>query len=71
MKEYKSCKTNIQAIFNTLLREARNPIECAFDRLKACWSILTRKVDLRLDNIPIIVLACFVLHNYCEIHNNN
>ena len=71
MKEYKSCKTNSQVIFNNLLREARNPIERAFGRLKARWSILTRKMDLKLENIPIVVMACFVLHNYCEIHNDS
>ena len=71
MKEYKSCKTNSQVIFNNLLREARNPIECAFGRLKARWSILTRKMDLKLETIPVVVMACFVLHNYCEIHNDN
>ena len=60
MKEYKSCKTNSQVIFNNLLREARNPIECAFGRLKARWSILTRKMDLKLENIPTVVrLALF------------
>ena len=71
MKECKSCKTSSQVIFNNLLREARNPIECAFGRLKARWSILTRKMDLKLDNIPIIVMACFVLHNFCEIYDDN
>ena len=53
-----------------MLREARNPIECAFGRLKARWSILTRKMDLKLENIPIVVMACFVLHNFCEWHND-
>ena len=70
MKEYQSCKTNSEVLFNNILREARNPIECAFGRLKARWSILTRKIDLKLENIPIVVMACFVLHNFCEWHNN-
>lgn len=71
MKEYRSCKTNSEVMFNNILREARNPIECAFGRLKARWSILTRKMNLKLENIPVVVLACFVLHNFCELHNDN
>ena len=71
MKEYQSCKTNSEVLFNNMLREARNPIECAFGRLKARWSILKRKMDLKLENIPVVVLACFVLHNFCEFHNDN
>ena len=70
MKEYQSCKTNSEVLFNNMLREACNPIECAFGRLKARWSILTRKMNLKLENIPIVVMACFVLHNFCEWHND-
>ena len=66
MKEYKTCTSNEEVIFNNLLRAARNPIECAFGRLKARWAILTRKMDLKLETIPKVVYACFVLHNYCE-----
>ena len=66
LKEYESCKTNAQVIFNNMLRAARNPIECAFGRLKARWGILTRKIDLDLTKAPTLIIACFVLHNYCE-----
>ena len=69
MKEYDSCENNEQVIFNNLLRSARNPIECAFGRLKARWAVLTKKVDLKLEKVPILVYACFVLHNYCEKHS--
>ena len=70
-KDYKSCKTNSQVISTNLQREARNPFECALDRLKASWCIPTRKMDLKSDNILIILMACFVLHNFCEIHDDN
>lgn len=66
MKEYLHCINNEEVIFNNILRSARNPIECAFGRLKARWSILTRKMDLKLENIPTVIYACFVLHNFCE-----
>ena len=35
MKEFESCKTNALVFFNSMLRTARNPIEYAFERLKA------------------------------------
>ena len=69
MKEYDTCTSNEQVVFNNMLRSARNQIECAFGRLKARWSILTTKVDFKLEAIPTIIYACFVLHNYCEKHN--
>ena len=34
MKEYPHARTNEEVIFNNMLRSARNPIECAFGRLK-------------------------------------
>lgn len=69
MKEYTHCTKNEEVVFNNVLRSSRNPIECAFGRLKARWSVLTKQIDLKLENIPYIVYACFVLHNYCEISN--
>ena len=71
MKEFQACKTNAQVIFNNMLQSARNPIECAFGRLKARWSILTRKMDLQLHTIPKVVHACFVLHSFCEQHTSS
>ena len=56
-------------IFNNLLTAARNPIECAFSRLKARWAILTREIDFKLKTIPKLVYTCSVLHNFCEKNN--
>ena len=66
MKEYATCANNEEVVFNSLLRSARNQIESAFGRLKARWSFLSKKVDLKLESIPTVVYACFVLHNFCE-----
>ena len=66
MKEHETCNKNAEVVFNGLPRSARNPIECAFGRLKARWSILTHSIDLKLESIPTVVYSCFVLHNYCE-----
>ena len=69
MKELDTCSSNTEVVFNTLLRSARNPTKCAFGRPKARWSVLTRNMDLKLDNIPTVISACFVLHSCCEYHN--
>ena len=37
-----------------------------FERLKAPWSILTRKMDFSIQLVPTVVYACFVRHNFCE-----
>ena len=68
MTQLHTCSSNAEVVFNKLLRSARNPVESAFARLKASCSILTRKMNLKLDNIPTVIYACFVLHNFCEYH---
>ena len=66
MKEYVVCQDNNEVMFNTMLISARNQVECTFGRLKARWRILLRPMDLKFNDIPGIVLACFALHNFCE-----
>lgn len=68
MKEFKTCTTNEQVVFNDLLPSSRNPIECAYGRLKERWQILTRAIDMKLEHVPLIIYACFVLHNFCELN---
>ena len=67
VKELDTCSSNAEVVFNNVLRSARNPVECAFGRLKARWFILTRKMDLKLDNLPTVIYVCFVLHNFVNI----
>ena len=57
MKEYQSCVTNEEVVFNNMLRSARNQVECAFGRLKVRWGLLTRKVDLKLEMVPTVALS--------------
>ena len=66
MKEYATCQGNNEVMFNTMLRSARNQMECAVGRLKAQWRILLRLMELKFEDIPDIVLACFALHKFCE-----
>jgi len=68
MKEFDSCSSNEEVIFNQTLRGARNQIECAFGRLKARWRILLRPMDIPVEELPNVIYACFVLHNFCEMH---
>ena len=66
LKEYSTCTSDDEAMFNIMLCSVRNQIECAFGRLKARWRILNRPMDLAIEHVPSIVYACFVLHNFCE-----
>ena len=67
MKEYAEDAFNEKAIFNQILRGGRNQIECAFGRLKARWQILNRPINVKLSDVPSLIHACFVLHNFCEV----
>ncbi len=67
MKEYVEDAYNERAIFNQVLRGGRNQVECAFGRLKARWQILNRAMNVKLEDVPTLVHACFVLHNFCEV----
>ena len=40
-------------------------IECAFGRLKARFAALRRPMDINLQDLPHVIYACFVLHNFC------
>ena len=42
-------------------------IECAFGRLKARFRILTTVMGINLTDLPEVIYACFVLHDYCEL----
>ena len=42
----------------------------AFGRLKEWWRRLNKKIDMHVNNVPNVVLACCILHNVCEIHGD-
>lgn len=69
MKEYPRGGDTIQEQqYGQSLRKAHTVIESAFGRLKARFAALKRAMDINLEDLPFVIYACFVLHNYCEIH---
>ena len=72
MKEYAGSGTTQQEqYFRVQLCSARNVIECVFGRLKARFGCLKRAMDINLDELSYVIYACFVLYNFCEIHNES
>ena len=61
-------KNNEDHFFGYRLSSARMVIECAFGRLKARFGCLNRNMDINLKDLPNVIYACFVLHNFCKIH---
>ena len=72
MKEYANGGSNRQQqYFGLNLCSARNVIECAFGWLKARYGALRRTMDINMDDLPFVIYACFVLHNFCEINKES
>ena len=68
MKEYANGgSTRQEQYFGLNLCSARNVIECSFGRLKARFGALKRAMDINIDELPFVIYACFVLHNFCEL----
>lgn len=71
MKEYSNGgSTPSEQYFGLCLCKARMVIECAFGRLKARFAALRWPMDINLLDLPSVIYACFVLHNYCEACND-
>uniref|UniRef100_A0A1A8FB22 DDE Tnp4 domain-containing protein n=1 Tax=Nothobranchius korthausae TaxID=1143690 RepID=A0A1A8FB22_9TELE len=67
MKEYVNGGSTVQEqYFGLSLCRARMVIECAFGRLKARFGAMRRAMEFNLKELPFVIYACFVLHNYCE-----
>lgn len=72
MKEYANGgSTPQEQYFGYNLCSARNVIECSFGRLKARFGALKRPMDINLQDLPLVIYACFVLHNYCEMNGES
>ena len=53
-----------------LLSRARFVVENGFGRLKTRWRRLMKRNDMNVEFIAVIISACCVLHNICEIHGD-
>ena len=71
MKEYANGgSTPQEQYFGLNLCNARFEIECAFGCLKARFGILRRPMDINLCDLPNVIHACFVLHNFYEVNDD-
>ena len=72
MKEYANGgSTPQEQYFGYKLCSARNVIECSFGRLKARYAALKRAMDINMEDLPYVIYACFVLHNFCELNGES
>ena len=72
MKEYSNGgSTTQEQYFGMTLCSARMVIEYAFGWLKARFSALRRAMDINIRDLPYVTYACFVWHNFFEIHNES
>ena len=57
-----------QRTFNCRLSSARAFVENAYGWLKEKWQRLLKWLDVNVRYVPVLVAACCILHNICEIH---
>ncbi|KAK8597789.1 hypothetical protein V6N13_095187 [Hibiscus sabdariffa] len=55
--------------FNEKIGEIEKVAKDAFARLKGRWSCLQKRTEVKLQDLPIVLGACCVLHNICEMRN--
>ncbi|PQM37776.1 protein ALP1-like [Prunus yedoensis var. nudiflora] len=58
-----------QHAFNEKIGEIQNAAKDAFARLKGRWYCLQKRTEVKLQDLPVVLGACCVLHNICELRN--
>ncbi|CAN1185808.1 Protein ALP1-like [Linum perenne] len=58
-----------QHAFNEKIGEIQGVAKDAFARLKGRWSCLQKRTEVKLQDLPVVLGACCVLHNICEMRN--
>ncbi|KAK7351290.1 hypothetical protein VNO77_10616 [Canavalia gladiata] len=58
-----------QHAFNEKIGEVRKIAKDAFGRLKGRWCCLQKRTEVKLQDLPFVLGACCVLHNICELRN--
>ncbi|KAK5773204.1 protein ALP1-like [Gossypium arboreum] len=56
-----------QHAFNEKIYEIEKLGKEAFGRLKGRWAILQKRMEIKLQELPAVLGACCVLHNICEM----
>ncbi|KAL4302087.1 hypothetical protein GQ457_10G001820 [Hibiscus cannabinus] len=56
-----------QHAFNEKIGEIQRVAKEAFGRLKGRWSCLQKRTEVKLQDLPVVLGACCVLHNICEM----
>jgi hypothetical protein len=56
-----------QHAFNVKVEEVRDVAKKAFARLKGRWGCLQKRTEMKLLDLPVVLGACCVLHNICEM----
>ncbi|KAD6455086.1 hypothetical protein E3N88_09792 [Mikania micrantha] len=58
-----------QHVFNQKVNELQMIAKDAFMRLKGRWGCLQKRTEVKLQELPMVLGACCVLHNICETYN--
>nr|GEY40120.1 hypothetical protein [Tanacetum cinerariifolium] len=58
-----------QHAFNEKIVEVQKVSKDAFARLKGRWSCLQKRTEMKLQDLPVVLGACCVLHNICEMRS--
>lgn len=58
-----------QHAFNEKIGDVQRVAKEAFTRLKGRWSCLQKRTEVKLQDLPVVLGACCVLHNICEMRN--
>ncbi|KAL4331950.1 hypothetical protein GQ457_07G038990 [Hibiscus cannabinus] len=58
-----------QHAFNEKIGEIQKVAKEAFGRLKGRWCCLQRRTEVKLQDLPVVLGACCVLHNICEMRD--
>ncbi|KAE8718862.1 RNA-binding family protein isoform 1 [Hibiscus syriacus] len=56
-----------QHAFNEKIGEIQRVSRKAFGRLKGRWRCLQKRTEVKLQDLPVVLGACCVLHNICEM----
>ncbi|KAL2517898.1 hypothetical protein Adt_14145 [Abeliophyllum distichum] len=60
-----------QHAFNEKIGEIQGIAKEAFAKLKGRWGCLQKRTEVKLQDLPVVLGACCVLHNICEMRNED